>query len=552
VAHAFPRPLFLALGLAAAVGAWLLGQVAIFDFLATPTLETSVARLSGPARPDVPLSLHLQGAGVGLDNVRLFRASGTSPETAISVQPRAQDPDDWTLVAPDGGALLRPDGDYRLVVTTLEPRPALPMPRTEAVEREFRFTTVAAPAPELGGGPVKTRWATPFSIDWSLPMASVDATITPSVPLRTWVDPQDPRKTWFLLGDDGGAALTAGQTYQVQLTEARSADGLDLQQPVTFAVATPMRPRLLDVPESVVLQLGDDLELKASTDLADVRVEASDDVDTEVKVDHDTIVVSLPEFSQGMDFDLTVAEATSTDGAPLPRPVTIHVRTPTALDPPAIRPGNGVLAPPTAHPSVTFAEAIADQDAAVKAIKIEPAIRGTWKWTAPSRVELVPTAKLPTLTSYKVTVRGGPDGPRSKGGGYLEDDVVGRFQTTHDKLIDVSLDRQQVTLVQDGQAIRTLPAATGVAAAPTPVGDYAVQYHMAVARFVGTNPDGSHYDIPDVHWVLAMFGDYTIHGAYWRGRFGVPGSDGCVSMSDADAKVVFDWADDGTPIHIHH
>jgi hypothetical protein len=24
-----------------------------------------------------------------------------------------------------------------------------------------------------------------------------------------------------------------------------------------------------------------------------------------------------------------------------------------------------------------------------------------------------------------------------------------------------------------------------------------------------------------------------------------------VSMSDADAKVVFDWADDGTPIHIH-
>jgi lipoprotein-anchoring transpeptidase ErfK/SrfK len=96
-----------------------------------------------------------------------------------------------------------------------------------------------------------------------------------------------------------------------------------------------------------------------------------------------------------------------------------------------------------------------------------------------------------------------------------------------------------------------MPAATGVAAAPTPPGDYAVQYHMAVARFTGTNPDGSHYDIPDVHWVLAMFGDYTIHGAYWRGRFGVPGSDGCVSMTDGDARVVFDWADDGTPIHIH-
>jgi hypothetical protein len=30
-----------------------------------------------------------------------------------------------------------------------------------------------------------------------------------------------------------------------------------------------------------------------------------------------------------------------------------------------------------------------------------------------------------------------------------------------------------------------------------------------------------------------------------------PGSDGCVSMTDADAKMLFDWADVGTPIVIH-
>ena len=55
----------------------------------------------------------------------------------------------------------------------------------------------------------------------------------------------------------------------------------------------------------------------------------------------------------------------------------------------------------------------------------------------------------------------------------------------------------------------------------------------------------------DVHWVMPFWGDYTIHGAYWRPRFGVPGSDGCVSMSDADAKSLFDWADVGTPVVIH-
>jgi lipoprotein-anchoring transpeptidase ErfK/SrfK len=50
---------------------------------------------------------------------------------------------------------------------------------------------------------------------------------------------------------------------------------------------------------------------------------------------------------------------------------------------------------------------------------------------------------------------------------------------------------------------------------------------------------------------MPFWGDYTIHGAYWRGRFGAPGSDGCVSMTDADAKMLFDWADVGTPVIIH-
>jgi lipoprotein-anchoring transpeptidase ErfK/SrfK len=51
---------------------------------------------------------------------------------------------------------------------------------------------------------------------------------------------------------------------------------------------------------------------------------------------------------------------------------------------------------------------------------------------------------------------------------------------------------------------------------------------------------------------MPFLGDYTIHGAYWRGRFGTPGSDGCVSLPDADAKVVFDWANEGTPVTIHY
>jgi lipoprotein-anchoring transpeptidase ErfK/SrfK len=73
---------------------------------------------------------------------------------------------------------------------------------------------------------------------------------------------------------------------------------------------------------------------------------------------------------------------------------------------------------------------------------------------------------------------------------------------------------------------------------------------MPVARFRGVNPNGSRYDIPDVHWVMAFFGDYTIHGAYWRTNFGRPGSNGCISLTDANAKHVFDWAPEGTVVQV--
>ncbi len=102
-----------------------------------------------------------------------------------------------------------------------------------------------------------------------------------------------------------------------------------------------------------------------------------------------------------------------------------------------------------------------------------------------------------------------------------------------------------------GKAVRTLKVATGVPGADTPLGDFNVQYKMPKARFQGTNVTGVQYDIPDVNWVLAFMDDYTIHGSYWRNGFGAPASNGCVSLSDDDAKIVFDWAPEGTRIKIH-
>src|SRR5439155_3588575 len=76
---------------------------------------------------------------------------------------------------------------------------------------------------------------------------------------------------------------------------------------------------------------------------------------------------------------------------------------------------------------------------------------------------------------------------------------------------------------------------------------------MPTARFVGYNAAANHaYTLPDVKWVLAFMGDYTIHGAYWRQAFGTPGSNGCVSLTDGDAQVVYNWATEGTLVRIHY
>jgi lipoprotein-anchoring transpeptidase ErfK/SrfK len=384
-------------------------------------------------------------------------------------------------------------------------------------------------------------------------MKDLTVTAEPRASIRSWVDASDPRRTWVQLGDDNGAGVGDGNSYQVTIAQAHDTDGLSLSHPVSFNVAVPARPTFVNLPNgTVTLKYGDTFTLQSSTDLANADVSTTSNIPTHVSVTASQIQVSLPQYQQGSEFDLTVASALSSEGAPLANPVRVHFVTPPAFDVPTLDPADGEVGiRPSAHPSVTFAEPVADQEAATQALQIDPPVAGQWKWPSSDTAVFVPDNGLPILSDLTITVHGGPNGPRNAAGGYLEGDQSATFRTTDYKKIDVSLSRQVMTLYENGAAVRTIYVATGVAAAPTPTGTFYVQMKAPQMRFQGVNPDGSHYDIPDVHWVMPFWGDYTIHGAYWRPRFGVPGSDGCVSMTDADAKIVYDWADVGTPVIIH-
>jgi lipoprotein-anchoring transpeptidase ErfK/SrfK len=51
-----------------------------------------------------------------------------------------------------------------------------------------------------------------------------------------------------------------------------------------------------------------------------------------------------------------------------------------------------------------------------------------------------------------------------------------------------------------------------------------------------------YYNLPNVKWVQYFYQEYAFHGTYWHNDFGRPKSHGCINMTNADAKWLFDWA----------
>jgi lipoprotein-anchoring transpeptidase ErfK/SrfK len=52
----------------------------------------------------------------------------------------------------------------------------------------------------------------------------------------------------------------------------------------------------------------------------------------------------------------------------------------------------------------------------------------------------------------------------------------------------------------------------------------------------------SEYYIQGVPYFMTYAGDFGFHGAYWHDNFGSAASHGCINLSPADAKWLYDWA----------
>jgi L,D-transpeptidase catalytic domain/Putative peptidoglycan binding domain len=82
------------------------------------------------------------------------------------------------------------------------------------------------------------------------------------------------------------------------------------------------------------------------------------------------------------------------------------------------------------------------------------------------------------------------------------------------------------------------PANTGVPGAETPQGIFPIFARDISTTMSGTDPDGTHYVVPDVPWVNYFNGGDAVHG-YPRASYGSPQSNGCVELPIETAHSVF-------------
>jgi LysM repeat protein len=114
---------------------------------------------------------------------------------------------------------------------------------------------------------------------------------------------------------------------------------------------------------------------------------------------------------------------------------------------------------------------------------------------------------------------------------------------TQGKWISVDLDHQRTFAWEGNKLIRSFLISSGKARTPTVAGVFRIWGKIAAQRMEGgSRAAGDYYNLPNVQWVQYFYQDYSFHGTYWHNNFGTPMSHGCVNMTNADAKWLYEWA----------
>lgn len=140
-----------------------------------------------------------------------------------------------------------------------------------------------------------------------------------------------------------------------------------------------------------------------------------------------------------------------------------------------------------------------------------------------------------------------------KGSLALDVDTVEAEVTTLERRLEVDLGKLQAYAIENDKVVKTFPVSPGKAGSETDQGTFKT-YVKLTSQNMG-NEDTTkapYYYTPNVPNVMYFNGSEGFHGTYWHNEFGVqPMSHGCVNMSVADSKWLFDWTPVGTDVWVH-
>jgi hypothetical protein len=122
-----------------------------------------------------------------------------------------------------------------------------------------------------------------------------------------------------------------------------------------------------------------------------------------------------------------------------------------------------------------------------------------------------------------------------------------------ERAIHINLSTQWLTAYEGDIPVYTAPVATGRDGFNTPVGTFAVYDKLRMQTMQGS-AGGESWHVPNIPWVMYIYGGVALHGTYWHNAFGTGArpSHGCINLSMDDAQWLYEWADIGTTVQVHY
>jgi hypothetical protein len=119
--------------------------------------------------------------------------------------------------------------------------------------------------------------------------------------------------------------------------------------------------------------------------------------------------------------------------------------------------------------------------------------------------------------------------------------------------VSINLFEQTLAAYEDGEMVFATAISSGLRGWWTRPGVFQVykKYESDDMQGAFEADRSDFYYLEDVPWVLYYDEARALHGTYWHNNYGYAQSHGCVNLSPADAQWIFDWAEEGTWVHVY-